>query len=120
MIEGNRTRVVVGVAAVAVGWKHRATLLSYATLPARAFVGVARAWCRGERHAGPGSRVVAAAETLLLAERSKGCRQRRRKSRTGLDQSQGQDATPMGQQQQMAAMALHYVYPNSELGQISC
>ena len=68
MIEGSRTRVVVGVAAVAVGWKHRATLLSYATLPARAFVGVARAWCRGERHAGPGSRVVAAAVVALGPE----------------------------------------------------
>ena len=30
--------VAVGVAAVAVGWKHRSTLLSYATLPARARV----------------------------------------------------------------------------------
>ena len=49
MSEGSRTRVVVGAAAVVVGWKHRSTLLSYATLPARAFAGVLRAWCRHDR-----------------------------------------------------------------------
>ena len=41
MSERSRTRVVVGAAAVAVGWKHRSTLWSYATLPGRAFYGVA-------------------------------------------------------------------------------
>ena len=58
MSEGSRTRVAVGVAAVAVGWKHRSTLLGYATLPARAFAGVLRAWCRGEEPAGLGRRAA--------------------------------------------------------------
>ena len=70
MSEGSRTRVVVGVAAVAVGWKHRFTLLSYATLPARAFAGVLRAWCRGEEPAGLGRRAAVAFQGTLGPEGS--------------------------------------------------
>ena len=70
MSEGSRTRVVAGAAAVAVGWKHRSTLLSYATLPARAFAGVLRAWCRGEEPAGLGRRAAVAFQGALGPEGS--------------------------------------------------
>ena len=70
MSEGSRTRVVVGAAAVAVGWKHRSTLLGYATLPARAFAGVLRAWCRGEEPAGLGRRAAVAVQGALGPEGS--------------------------------------------------
>jgi len=70
MSEGSRTRVVVGAAAVAVGWKHRSTLLGYATLPARAFAGVLRAWCRGEEPAGLGRRAAVAFQGTLGPEGS--------------------------------------------------
>ena len=70
MSEGSRTRVVVGVAAVAVGWKHRSTLLSYATLPARAVAGVLRAWCRAEEPAGLGRRAAVAFQGTLGPEGS--------------------------------------------------
>ena len=70
MSEGSRTRVAVGVAAVAVGWKHRSTLLGYATLPARAFAGVLRAWCRGEEPAGLGRRAAVAIQGALGPEGS--------------------------------------------------